>query len=211
MNSRKLRYFKFHPEQKKTFLFPILTIVRTPTMGRYSGCGMTLSDAIKPSKPLITRGKKKMSWQISSPIIPEIWRASNRVTTDQNGWNFAQRPLQRSVRGVTIEFPKKISSDFVLISSPMTCRKNGKFVCFREESDKNILSVIFDPYQCFLANFRSKRPSGQSWDRHPFPCSILSVHANFQDFKRMCSTSRESPHIRIVGKLPRTIFFPRFR
>ena len=40
---------------------------------------------------------------------------------------------------------------------------------------KNILSVIFDPYQCFLANFRSNRPTGKIWDRHRFPWSILSV------------------------------------
>ena len=61
---------------------------------------------------------------------------------------------------------------------------------FCEKCNKNILSVIFDPYQNFVSQISIKNSSSSNWDRNCFPCSMLRVHANFNDFKNMCSSQK---------------------
>ena len=46
-----------------------------------------------------------------------------------------------------------VFSDFVLIRSPITCRENEKVGFYRQECDKIISSVIFNPYQWFISDF----------------------------------------------------------
>ena len=69
----------------------------------------------------------------------------------------------------------------ILVSRSITCRENEKLVFFLKNLIKNILSVIFDPYQCFICKLPVKTHQQQNFRWASF--SLFNSEFNSELFK----------------------------